>query len=167
MAPYHAQTSVDPECWQRKCHTFCAWKDSPPSLVPWLKRQHQCLRFFSSPGFNGISIYSDLCWQIQNTLLIPFKSNGIILMTQGIQGQSLHFNFQLVLLRVWIKSNFSNLQRTPMTWSELISSLLIDQTGPFKYYQGSCRNIARVACNGNESWLWMWDKSTEKCSQDR
>lgn len=46
-------------------------------------------------------------------------------------------------------------------------SLLIDQTGPFKHYQGSCDNIARVGYNGNESQLWMWDKSTEKPSQDR
>lgn len=130
MASYHAQTSVDPECCQRKCHTFCAWKDCPASLVPWLKRQHQCLRFIFSPGVNGMFIYSDLCWQIQNMLLILVKLNEIFLMTQGIQGQSLHFHFQLVLLRVWIKSDFSNLQRTPMMWSELTDSLLVDQTDP-------------------------------------
>lgn len=162
MASYRAQTSVDPECFQRKCHTFCAWKDCPPSLGPWLKRQHQCLRFIFSPGVNGMVIYSDLCWQIQNTLLILVKFNGIILMTQGIQDQSLPF--QLVLLWVWIKSDFSNLQRTPMMWFELTDSLLIEQSGPVKHYQG---NIARVSYNLNESWLWMWEESTEKPSQDR
>lgn len=161
MASYHAQTSVDPECCQRKCHTFCAWRDCPPSLVPWLKRQHQCLRLNFSPGVNGMFIYSDLCWQIQNALLTLVKFNGIVLMTQGIQGQSLHFRFQLVLPWVWIESYFSNIQRTHMMWSELIDSLLIDQTGPFKHYQRSC-NIARVPYNGDESWLWMWEESTEK-----
>lgn len=36
-------------------------------------------------------------------------------------------------------------------WSELIDSLLIDQTGPLKHYQESWGNIARVSHNGNES----------------
>lgn len=130
MASYHAQTSVDPECCQRKCHTICARKDCPASLVPWLKRQHQRLRFIFSPGVNGMFIYSDLLRQIQNTLLILVKFNGIFLMTQGIQGQSLHFHFQLVLLWVWIESDFSNLQRIPMMRSEPTDSLLIDQTDP-------------------------------------
>lgn len=38
-----------------------------------------------------------------------------------------------------------------MMWSELTDSLLIDQTGPIKHYQGSWANIARVSYNGNES----------------
>lgn len=167
MVPYHAQTSADPEGCQGKRPIFCASRDCPPSLVPRPRDSVSVPGLFLQLESTAYPYTQTCADKFSPHYSFSLTSLGLSAWQRGYKASHCVFIFNSLYFGFETNATFWSFLRPPMMWSELINSLSMDPTGPFKHYQGSCSDTARVGYKGNGSRLQMWEESTEKPGQDR